>query len=142
MKQPALTVTDKEIFYTALMLGSERLIGVEYDFPIDEGALMQELGTVKRDLNKRKLLRENSKGEITLSDDLTAVAVFCSEPEECIVVEEDMLQGTIYKVGVSSLLLEPSGDDGYDAYIFTDGNSLDEYITGRIQTDKESESIV
>ena len=137
MAQPQLTVTNKEIFYTALMLGRGQLVGVEYDFPIDEALLMQELNEVKRGLHKRKLLRENSKGEITLSDELAIVAAFCSEPDECVVIEEDTLAGTVYKVGVSSLLLEPADGEINNAYIFTADKTLEEYIETRIRTSRE-----
>jgi hypothetical protein len=136
MEEKGFTVTNKEIFYTALMLGSERLIGVEYDFPLDDALLTQELGEVKRGLHKRKLLRENSKGEITLADELSAVAAFCSEPDECVIIEETALKGTVYKVGVSSLFLETVDDNQYSAFIFAADKPFNEYINSRLQAGK------
>ena len=132
MTETAVTLSNKEIFYITLMLGGERLVGVEYDFPIDEALLMQELGEVKRGLNKRKLLRENSKGEVSMEYTLTAVAGFCSQPDVCLIVDEEGLKGTVYKVGESSLLLEPAENDEFNASVFTSEKALGEYIGSRI----------
>jgi len=106
-----LRVTAKELCYTAALLGFARLVGVAYAFPLDETAQARELNEVKRALNKRRLLRENSKGEITIDPALADCARLCAEPETCDVIDENT---TLYRTGDRAMRLT-CGEDGYTA---------------------------
>jgi hypothetical protein len=132
MDENYLDVSNKELFYTAMMLDLDRLVNVEYDFPADDEKLLSEFDEVKKTLHKRKLLKENSKGEITLDSALSVCAAFCARPENCIVVDEEGFYGTVYNAVDSYMLLERTDEDKNKAYWFADRQSMDDYITQRL----------
>ena len=106
-----LRITAKELCYTAALLGYDRLVGVAYEYPLDEFACMKELNEVKRALHKRRLLRESAGGEITLAEELAACAAFCARPERCEILDENT---TLYHARGGTMRLA-RGEDGYKA---------------------------
>ena len=128
MEDHCLSVTERELFYSAMMLGLDRLVGVPYDFPAGDKERAAELEETKRALHKRKLLRENSKGEITLDFVLSACAAVCARPDACTPVEAEGLRGTIYAAAGSFLFLESEEDGGFVARWFEDAQSVDAYM--------------
>lgn len=131
-------VSSRELFYSAMLLGVDRLVNVEYDFPTDDEHLAAELDETKRSLNRRKLLRENSKGEIAIDAALSACVAFCAKPEECSVIDDEGALGTIYCAEGSYMFLEPDGEGEYMARWFQNADSVDEYITLKLEeTQKE-----
>jgi hypothetical protein len=135
----ALRITDKELFYSAMMLNLDRLVNVEYVFPADEAKLSKELDEVKRSLHKKKLLKENAKGEITLDFALSACAAYCAKPDHCTVVDEEGYYATIYGAANSYMLLERTGDGECAAVWFRDREALDEYVTRKLGDAKGKE---
>ncbi|MDR1965812.1 MAG: hypothetical protein LBQ36_03815 [Synergistaceae bacterium] len=140
MEENYLQVSNRELFYSAMMLGLERLVNVEYDFPADEAKLESELDETKRALHKKKLLKENTKGEITLDFALSLCAAFCSKPENCMVVDEGGFYATIYNAADSYMLLERTGEGEYAARWFADRAPLDGYITQKLGSGDEGAS--
>ncbi|GHS95052.1 hypothetical protein AGMMS50276_09300 [Synergistales bacterium] len=140
MSEKALRVSDKELFYSAMILKYERLVGVEYAFPTGENDREKELEEVKRGLRKKKLLRENSKGEITIDFALSACAAFCARPEFCRVIDEPSYHATIYGAAKAFLLLERVGEDENDALIFISEEELSGFIKQRLKNLPESEN--
>lgn len=106
-----LRITAKELCYTAALLGYARLVGVRHEFPLDETAQARELNEVKRALNKRRLLRENSRGEITIDPALADCAWLCAEPGECEIIDGNT---TLYRADGRAMRLT-RGEDGYTA---------------------------
>lgn len=118
-----MTCSAKELFYCAYILRFTPLIGVEYLFPPDENLRNRELNEVKRDLHKRKLLRENSKGEITLTSELSTIMTTICKPDNAFNVKNDIM---LFQKDDTILLLEKNSDD-YTALIFADLQSAKEY---------------
>jgi len=133
-----LHVTNKELFYSAMMLNFDRLVNVEYIFPADEDRLAKELDEVKRSLHKKKLLNENSKGEINLDFALSACTAFCANPDKCIVVDEEGYYATVYVVADSYMLLERGTEDENSALWFRYKESLDGYVMEKLESIKGS----
>lgn len=131
MDETAFKVSARELFYGAIMLGMDRLVNVEYDFPTDDERLLVQLDETKQSMHKKKLLRENSKGEVTLDFMLSACVAFCARPDDCSVLETDGVSGTVYHAAGSFMLLESDNDDEYTAHWFKDADSVDGYITQR-----------
>jgi len=119
-----LELTTKELFYTAALLGLGRLVNVIYDYPAEEQQRVRELSEVKRELHRRKLLRENSKGEVTLDYALAACAAFCAEPESCETADGGR---TIYSAAGAYMLLEQD-DCKCQARWFETRAALEEYM--------------
>ena len=146
MDGQCLRITNKELFYSAMMLNFDRLVNVEYVFPADETRLAKELDEAKRTLHKKKLLKENSKGEINLDFALSACAAFCANPDKCIVVDEDGYYATVYVASDSYMLLERAGEEENAALWFRDRESLDGYIMRKLEStegnEKEAEANV
>ncbi|MDR1472244.1 MAG: hypothetical protein LBS75_06950 [Synergistaceae bacterium] len=138
MEENGLSVSSKELFYSAMMLGLDKLVNVEYVFPADETRMADELEEVKRGLRKKRMLKENTKGEITLDFGLSLCAAFCSKPDSCGVVDEDGLYGTIYKAAETYMFLERTGEGENAAKWFKDSESLDEHITRRLGAGAEA----
>lgn len=132
MEENALRVSNKELFYSAMMLRLERLVNIEYVFPADDAKLAKELDEVKRSLHKRKLLKENAKGEITLDFALSACAAYCAKPDSCAVVDEGGYYATVYGAANSYMLLERAGENECSARWFRDKKSLDGYVTQKL----------
>ena len=137
MDEKCLRVTNKELFYSAMMLNLDRLVNVEYVFPADEEKLAKELDEAKRSLNKKKLLKENSKGEISLDFALSACAAFCANPDKCIVVDEGEYYATAYVAADSYMLLERGVEDENSALWFQDKESLDGYVMKKLENSEE-----
>ena len=139
MDEEYLRVTNKELFYSAMMLNFERLVNVEYLFPADEAKLAQELEEAKRSLHKKKLLRESSNGEISLDFALSTCASSCANPDSCIVVDEDGYYATIYVTSDTYMLLEQVNEEENAALWFKDKESLDGYVIRKLESVKENE---
>jgi hypothetical protein len=133
MEESSLRVSNKELFYSAMMMNFDRLVNIEYDFPADEKKLAAELEEVKGALRRRHLLKENSKGEITIDFALSACTAFCAKPDNCMVVDEKGFYATIYGAAGSYMLMERGDDGEYLALWFPDRESADGYITGRLE---------
>ena len=136
MDEQRLCVTNKELFYSAMMLNHDRLVGIEYDFPADEARLTKELNEAKRSLHKKKLLKENSKGEINLDFALSTCAGLCANPDSCIVVDEDGYRATVYVASNYYMLMERAGKDENAALWFRDKEALDGYIMQKLESMK------
>jgi hypothetical protein len=134
MEENALRVSNKELFYSAMMLELDRLVNVEYVFPADDAKLAKELDEVKRSLHKRKLLKESAKGEITLDFALSVCAAFCAKPDNCAVVDEGGFYATVYEAGDAYMLLERLSDDESAARWFKDRESVGEYLTRKLES--------
>jgi hypothetical protein len=139
MDEYNLRVSNRELFYSAMLLWQSQLVNVEYDFPADSAARKAELEEVKRSLHKKKLLRENSKGAVTLDSKLSSCVGFCAAPDSCVVADEDGFYATIYGVGDSCMLLERIEDGENEVSWFKDRQSADSYITERIEKDTTKE---
>jgi hypothetical protein len=113
---------------------------VEYAFPTDEKGREKELEDVKRDLRKRKLLKESSKGEITIDFTLSACAVFCARPEFCRVIDEPSYRAMVYGASGAFLLLEKINEDENDALIFINEEQLGDFIKQRVENLPKSEN--
>jgi hypothetical protein len=133
MEENSLRVSNKELFYSAMMMNFDRLVNIEYDFPADEKKLAAELEEVKSALRRRKLLKENSKGDVTMDFALSACTAFCAKPDNCMVVDERGFYATIYGAAGSYMLLERGDGGEYAALWFGDRESIDGYITGRLE---------
>jgi hypothetical protein len=127
-----LNVSDKELFYSAMMLGLDELVNVEYLFPADGAKLASELEETKRGLHKKRMLKENAKGEITLDVRLSLCAAFCARPDRCDVVDRDGLYGTVYNAAATYMFLERTGEGENAARWFKDTESLNEHIARRL----------
>jgi len=134
MDENSLSVSSKELFYSAMLLGFDRLVNIEYIFPADDERLAAELDEVKKALHKRKLLKENSKGEITLDFTLSLCAAFCSKPDSCTVVDEEGYYATIYSAADVNMLLEKNEDGEFSALWFPDSETLDGHITQKLES--------
>jgi hypothetical protein len=128
-----LRVTNKELFYSAMLLGLDRLVGVEYFFPTDEKELSLELEEAKRTLHKKHLLKENSKGDVSLDPELTKCTTFCSRPESCTIVDRDGIYATIYEADGESMYLERISEGENAAQFFSDRDSAVEYTRNRLE---------
>jgi hypothetical protein len=130
-----LELTSKELFYTAMMMGFDQLVGVVYDWPTDKAARDAELGDVKRALRKRKLLRENSKGEVLVDGALRQVVECVASPASCTVDDEGGKRAILYaRDGAYAVLESDGGDKGkekYSARFFGDEAAARGYVRGR-----------
>jgi hypothetical protein len=133
MEENRLRLSGKELFYSAVLLGLKKLVNIQYDFPTDEAQLAKELNEVKRALHKRRLLRENSRNEITLDFQLSACAALCAQPDSCSIVDTGGVSATIYRADDAFMLLEREADGMYAASWFTDKSSLDEHLVQRTE---------
>lgn len=132
MDNPILHITTKELFYTAMMLHLPHLVNVEYIFPIEEDALRRELNEAKGTLRKKKLLKENAKGEVSLDMTLSACAALCSKPEDCMVREAEGYYATAYTAAGAYMLLERGNEDELTAILFRDREDLDSYLAEKM----------
>jgi hypothetical protein len=137
MDENYLHVTNKELFYSAMMLNLNRLVNIEYDFPADDIKLAKELDEAKRSLHKKKLLKESAKGEITLDFALSACAAFCARPDNCAVVDREGYYATVYGAANAYMLLERLNEGESAARWFKDRESLDGYLTQKLESMKE-----
>ncbi|MDR0647891.1 MAG: hypothetical protein LBF92_00945 [Synergistaceae bacterium] len=128
-----LRVTNKELFYSAMLLGFGRLVGVEYFFPTEEKALSAELEEAKRTLHKKRLLKENSKGEISLDPDLTKCIGLCSNPERCTVVDSGGIYAIIYEINGENMILERTGEEENAVRFFEDRDSATGYARNMLE---------
>jgi hypothetical protein len=131
MAENGLRITDKELFYSAMMMKLDRLVNVEYAFPADEKKLTAEMEDVKRSLYRKKLLRENSKGEFAMDLALIACATYCARPEKCSVYEADGIYATIYRAAGSYMVLERASAQENIAIWLSDETAVNEYLLGR-----------
>jgi hypothetical protein len=131
--EKVLRVTNKELFYSAMLLGLKRLVCVEYFFPTDEKELSMELEEAKRTLHKKRLLKENSKGDVSLNPALTKCVTFCSNPERCTIVNRDGIYAAIYEVGGESVILERTAEGENAARFFEDMDSAVNYARNRLE---------
>ena len=127
-----MQITNKELFYTAMMLKLDHLVNVEYLFPADSAAMSRELEEAKQTLRKKKLLKENSKGEVAIDLALTACASLCAHPQTWTVTESDGYYATIYGTENAYMLLERGTEGELTAIWFKDRENLDGYLTGRM----------
>ena len=134
MNNPILHITTKELFYTAMMLHLHRLVNVEYVFPLDENDLRRELNEAKGTLRKKKLLKENAKGEVSLDVALTACAALCSEPEDCTVKKSGGYYATAYTAGDVYMLLERGTEDALTAIWFREQESMNNYLDEKMSS--------
>lgn len=132
MNENALHVTNKELFYTAMMLHLDQLVNVDYVYPLGENELRQELNDVKRTLRKKKLLKENAKGEVSLDASLAACASICARPEECVIEKTGKYYATLYGAGGAYMLLEREPEEQLTALWFNDKTAADSYITEKM----------
>ena len=128
MKEYCLRVTNKELFYTAMMLHLHRLVNVEYVFPLKENDLRRELNEAKGTLRRKKLLKENAKGKVLLDAALTACAALCSEPEDCMVKKSEGYYATAYTAADVYMLLERGAEDELTSVWFRDQESMNSYL--------------
>ena len=135
-----LRVTNKELFYTAMMLHLDQLVNVDYVFPADEVKLARELDEAKQSLQKKKLLKESAKGGITLDFALTTCAAFCSKPDDCMVVESDDYYATVYNAVGAYMLLEQEAEGQLAAVWFKDKETLDGYLASHVKLKKETKN--
>lgn len=136
MELSRLHVTNKELFYAAMMLKLAKLVDVEYLFPADKALLARELDEAKQSLRKKKLLKENSKGEVSLDIALTACAALCADPESCSTMESGRYRATTYSSASAHMLLERGGEGELDAVWFKDKEDLDGYLAGKMDETK------
>ena len=137
MEQGFLSVTKKELFYTAVMLQLKQLVNVVYDFPADETKFEQELNEARSSLRKKKLLMESARNGITLDTALCTCAAFCAEPEKCEVIDEKNYYATVYTAENFHMLLERGETDELLARWFLDKENLDKYIDEKINSETE-----
>lgn len=132
MEGNTINVSDKELFYSAMLLGLDSLVNIAYAFPASDVMIAAELEDTKRVLHKKRLLRENSRGEVALECALSLCAAFCSKPDSCVVVDEGGIYGTIYKAAETYMFLERAGDGMNEARWFKDRESLNGHIAKRL----------
>ena len=137
MEQDFLSVTKKELFYTAVMLQLKQLVNVVYDFPADNAKFEQELNEARSSLRKKKLLMESARNGITLDTALCTCAAFCAEPEKCEVIDENNYYATVYTAENFHMLLERGEGDELLARWFLDKENLDKYIDEKINSETE-----
>ena len=135
MEQDFLSVTKKELFYTAVMLQLRQLVNVVYDFPADNAKFEQELNEARSSLRKKKLLTESARNGITLDTALCTCAAFCAEPEKCEVIDENNYYATIYTAENFHMLLERGKDDELLARWFLNKDNLNKYIDEKINAE-------
>jgi hypothetical protein len=128
-----LRVTNKELFYSAMLLGMNRLVNVEYFFPTEKKELLAELEEAKRTLHKKRLLKENSKGDIALDPELTKCLVLCSHPERCTIADSGGIYATIYEAGGETMLIEKTIEGENAVRFFGDRDSAAEYTRNRLE---------
>jgi hypothetical protein len=131
--EDGLRISNKELFYSAMMLKFDRLVNVEYSFPADEKKLEAEMEDVKRSLHRKKLLRENSKGEFAMDLALTTCAAYCARPEKCSIYEDGGVYTTIYCAAGSFMVLERTGADENIAVWFRSDADVSEYLLRRAE---------
>lgn len=134
MHEPAMRLTPKELCYTAMMLKLNQIVNVEYLFPVDDESINRELNDVKHSLREKKLLKENSKGEVTLDMNLAAVVILCSKPDSCEVKEADGYYGTIYASQNVYMLIEREQDGMMAVFWFMDREALEGHINVMIKS--------
>lgn len=128
-----MRVSTKELFYAAMMLKLDKLVNVEYSHPMNDDAILEELNEVKHSLRKKKLLKENARGKISLELSLTACAALCSEPDSCEVrSNESGYYATIYKRSNAYLLVEHYHEGLLRISWFNDKIELDEFIASEM----------
>ena len=142
MSDNVFYVTNKELFYAAMMLGLGQLVNVVYDFPANEASLKRELEDVKRSLRRKKLLTESARRGISIDSVLGVCAMFCAEPESCEVIDINDYHATSYSVAGTYMLLEQRGDGEFAALWFLNREKLDEYINNEISNSDKSKSSV
>jgi hypothetical protein len=123
-----LRISDKELFYSAMMMKFDRLVNVEYAFPADRKKQAAEMEDVKRGLSGKKLLKENSKGEFTMDLALTTCVAYCARPETCRVYEAGGVYATIYGAAGSFMVLERTGAGENVAVWFGSEADVNEYL--------------
>ena len=132
MNENALRLTNRELFYTAMMLHLDQLVNVDYIYPFEENELRQELNDAKKTLRKKKLLKENAKGEVSMDASLAACASICAKPEECVIKKSGEYYATLYGAGGAYMLLEREPEEQLAALWFQDRASADTYLAGKI----------
>ena len=139
MEQDFLSVTKKELFYTAVMLQLKQLVNIVYEFPADDAKFEQELNEARSSLRKKKLLTESARNGITLDTALCACAAFCAEPEKCEIIDENNYYATIYSASDFHMLLERCPDDEFHARFFLTKDFLNKYVDKKIsEANKEA----
>ena len=86
---------------------------------------------VKRGLHRKKLLRENSKGEFVMDLALVTCVAYCARPETCSVYEEDGVYAAIYGAAGGFMVLERAEAGLNLAIWFRDRTGVDEYLLQR-----------
>jgi hypothetical protein len=127
-----LRISDKELFYSAMMMNLDRLVNVEYSFPADRKKLEAEMEDVKRTLNRKKLLRENSKGEFAMDLALSTCVAYCAQPEKCSVYEAGGVYATVYSAAGSFMVLERVGAGENLAMWFGGEADVNKYLLQRV----------
>jgi hypothetical protein len=126
-----LRISDKELFYSAMMMKLDRLVNVGYAFPADQKKLAAEMEDVKRGLHRKKLLRENSKGGFVMDLALSTCVAYCASPEKCSIYETDGVYATVYGAAGSFMVLERAGEGENIAMWFGSETDVNEYLLRR-----------
>jgi hypothetical protein len=111
-----------------MMMRLDRLVNVEYSFPADQKRMAAEMEDVKRGLNRKKLLRENSKGELAMDLALTTCVAYCARPETCSIYEADGVYATVYGAAGAFMVLERTGAGENIAAWFGSEADVNEYL--------------
>ena len=132
-----LLITKKELFYSAVMLRTRRLVNVVYDFPADKHKFQAELRDARRTLHRKKLLEDSPTEGVNLSFSLSVCVSFCANPDKCEVIDSYGYYATIYQASKMYMLMESREyDELLAAAWFTSRENLDEYINSQIEKRK------
>ena len=137
MEQDFLSVTKKELFYTAVMLQLKQLVNVVYDFPADNAKFEQELNEARSSLRKKKLLTESARNGISLDFALIVCAMFCANPQKCELINSNGYYATIYEGGGVYMLLEKRSENDLAAIWYGHKEKLYQYIDMQISKKDE-----
>jgi hypothetical protein len=129
--EDGLRISDKELFYSAMMMKLDRLVNVGYSFPADRKKLAAEMEDVKRGLHRKKLLRENSKGEFVMDLALSTCVAYCASPEKCSIYEAGGVYATVYGAAGAFVVLERTGAGENIALWFGSETDVNEYLLRR-----------
>jgi hypothetical protein len=111
-----------------MMMKLDRLVNVEYHFPADRKKMAAEMEDVKRGLHRKKLLRENSKGEFAMDLALSTCVAYCARPETCSVYDAGGVYATVYGAAGSFMVLERAGAGENIALWFGSEEGVSEFL--------------
>ena len=132
-----LLITKKELFYSAVMLRTRKLVNIVYDFPADKLKFEAELRDARKTLRRKNLLEDSIKDGVNISFSLSVCVSFCANPDKCEVIDSYGYYATIYQASSHKrkmYMLMEHRDDGdlLAAAWFTNRKNLDEYINSQI----------